>query len=167
METLTTYDDVNSAWGGAALPPVTRVIAVAVHAKLVRKFGGRDWRPTRRGRRCWAAPKGSDTRHPRANGIPRMVHDASHYVFAKLHPTFLTHSAAHAKLEKQMIEHVLAKGWHLPKPAKPKPTPEDRRALALARTEAAIKRWTTKAKRAATALKKLRAKQRRLHAATK
>ncbi len=44
-----------------------------------------------------------------------------------------------------------------PKPAKPKP---DRQALAYERTLAGIKRWTTKAKRAQTALRTLAKKKR-------
>jgi hypothetical protein len=50
----------------------------------------------------------------------------------------------------------------VPAPAKPKPTTDEKRSAELQRTQAAIKRWTTKAKRAATALRKLAAKQRRL-----
>lgn len=43
-----------------------------------------------------------------------------------------------------------------------KPTTQERRARELIRTEDAIVRWESKAKRAATRLKKLRTKQRRL-----
>lgn len=169
---LTTYDDVNNAWGGITLPPITFKAAAPIFDKLVRKFGGRSMRAPwwrHRTNRSWAAPKGSDTKYVRENGLPTMVHEASHWVFANLHPTFKTHSAAHAKLEREMVEYVLAKGLHQPRAPKVKTTTtaDDRRALALAHTEAAIKRWTTKAKRADTALKKLRKKLRRLHAATK
>lgn len=48
------------------------------------------------------------------------------------------------------------------KPPKAKPTADERLSAARAETEAAIKRWNTKAKRAATALRKLRTKLRRI-----
>lgn len=90
-----------------------------------------------------------------------MVHDTSHYVFERLHPTFKTHSAAHAALEKAMIDYVIEKGLHVEIAPAPKPI-VDLRAVKLAVVDASIKRWTTKAKRAATALRKLQARRRRL-----
>ena len=157
-----TYDDVNGAWGGIKLPPITAAASNPIFGRLVRKFGGRKMRLppwSRRTMRSWAAPKGSNTAYPRKNGLPRMVHDASHWVFGLLHPTFKTHSAAHAALERQMIEAVLAKGWHLPK-EKPAPVVIDE----MANIEARIKKWRSKAKRAATAIRKLERKAKRLRA---
>jgi len=166
MDELTTYDDVNNAWGGQPLPPITAERSRQVFGKLVRRFGGRKMRMpswSRRLNRSWAAPKGTSTDRPRLNGMPRMVHDASHWVYGRLHPTFKTHSAAHAALEKQMIECVLAEGWYLPKVA-PTPTADEKIAAELAKAEASIKRWTTKAKRADTALRKLRRREKNLRA---
>lgn len=168
MDELTTYDDVNNAWGGQPLPPITTADAAPIFARLVRRFGVKKTKAqiprwARDGRRCWAAPRGTDTSNPRANGLPRLVHDASHYAFDKLHPTFKTHSAAHADLEKRMIEHVIAAGLHLPK-IRPTPSPDQAVAVALAKVEARIKRWQTKAKRAATALRKLGRTEKRLRA---
>lgn len=164
---LTTYDDVNRTWNALQLPPITTKAAAPIFVKLVRKFGGRKMRLPRgyKTRRLYAAPKGSDTRFIRRPGLPALVHDASHWVFSELHPTFKTHSAAHAELERQMIEHVLVKGLHQP-PTKTPPTVDAIRATKLANIEMRIRRWEAKAKRAATALKKLRAKQKRLHAAS-
>lgn len=164
---LVTYDDVNNAWGGLKLAPITSAAAYPVFGKLVRKFGGRKMRLPRYARptnRSWSAPKGSDTHWIRQNGLPRLVHDASHAVFRRLHPTFKTHNAAHAALEKAMIDHVLAKGLHLPKVAPAAPSVDQKAAAELARVEALIKRWTTKARRADTALRKLRRKQKNLAA---
>lgn len=165
---MTTYDDVNKAWGvPVALPAITAKEAAVYFKRLSQKFGGKTKNSAGRmrdnvrspswiGRRVWAAPKG--TTSPLGNGWPRMVHDASHWVFAKLHPGFLTHSNAHAAIELKMIQHVIAKGWLKPKvaaKAKAKADPMDT-------TLAAIKRWTTKLRRAQTALRKLEAKRRRL-----
>lgn len=166
MAELTTYDDVNNAWGRAKLPPISATAATSIFKKLVRKYGGRRMRlPSyaHRVNRSWAAPAGSDTSSPRAKGLPRMVHDASHWVFYKLHPTFKSHSAAHADLEKQMIECVLASGWHVPKPVS-MPAADDVVSAELANVEARIKRWQTKAKRAATALRNLDRKAKNLRA---
>lgn len=49
-----------------------------------------------------------------------------------------------------------------PKPSKAKPTIDQRRAGELARIEAGIRRWQTKAKRAENALRKLQAKRKRI-----
>lgn len=165
---LTTYDDVNNAWSGLSLPPITTAAAAPIFARLVRRFGVKKTKAqlprwARDGRRCWAAPKGTDTSRPRANGLPRLVHDASHYTFDKLHPTFKTHSAAHAELEKQMIEYVISSGMHLPKEVAA-PSRDEAVAVELAKVESRIKRWQTKAKRAATALRKLARKEKRLRA---
>jgi hypothetical protein len=161
---MASYDDVNSAWGPALpLPPVTGKDSAKLFGKLVKKFGGRKipvpwW--AKSGRRVWAASKGTKT--PLGTGLPRMVHDASHHVFSKLHPTMKTHSGRHAELELEMIKAVLEKGWHLPKAPPPKPSADEKVAAELAKVEGSIKRWTSKYRRAQTALRKLSAKQRNL-----
>lgn len=162
METLTTYDDVNNAWRAALpLPAITAKEASKFYLKLRRRFGAPyKGRRAITPRRVWAAPKG--TANALGTGWPRMVHDASHRVFAILHPTFKTHSSAHAELERRMIAYVVSQGWHLPNPPKEKPTLAEKRADALSNVRARIKLWETKAKRANTALRKLRQKERRL-----
>jgi hypothetical protein len=164
-----TYDDVNDAWGNIKLPPVTSAEVKPIFTKLLRKFGGKTMRApwwSKRVNRAWAAPKGTNTRYGPSKGLPRMVHDASHWVFEQKHGRKLkAHSARHATLELAMIQHVIAKGWHLPKPTKPepaKPTPGEARSAKLDATRAAIRRWESKAKRAATALRKLKARERGL-----
>lgn len=171
---MATYEEVNRAWGDIRLPPITAAESQAIARKLLPKFMGRKDRRTpwffRQVNRSWAAPAGTDTASDRANGLPRMVHDMSHWVFEKQHPTLMTHSARHAALEKAMIDHIVAKGWHLPKPEpapKAKPSKDEVRAQNLARTEASIRRWTQKQRLATTWLRKLNARKRGLERAMK
>jgi hypothetical protein len=165
------YDDVGAAWGGAILPPITKAEVVPLAAKLFAKFAKHpDIDPIylrmpswfRRGRRCWANTKPQDTKryaNGGHNGLGRMVHDCSHYLFEVMHPGKLTHSHVHAALEKAMVDYVVRKGWHLPK-AKPEPKPKpdkaEVRALKLLSVTARIERWEAKARRAENALRKLR-----------
>lgn len=160
-----TYRDVNDAWGNIKLPPITEKEAHKVFDKLVTKFGGRKMRkPWWAGRpnTSWASPKEIDTTYTpmRYRGLPAAVHDAGHWVHSKLHPIAKTHCHPHAALEKAMIEHVVAKGLHVPKRKAPKA--KATKAQRLAHAHALLKRWMTKKKRAETAIKKLNAKARRL-----
>jgi hypothetical protein len=164
-----TYDDVNGAWGGAILPPITQAQAIPLFKKLIARFGRHpDKLPTRapywarKGRKVWASPRPRDTsRYANGghNGLGRMIHDASHIVFEDHHPGLKTHSHVHAALELAMIQYAMKKGWHLPKAKpepKPKPSKDEARALKIARTVASIARWEAKARRAENALRKLR-----------
>ena len=91
-------------------------------------------------------------------GWKDIVHDLSHYAHARLFPRHKPHHSTHAWLERTMVEHVVGSGWldgrlkREPRPAKPVDLKAERHARVLAR----IKAWETKAKRAETALKKLR-----------
>lgn len=164
------YLDVNAAWRGQTLAPITMVQSTKLFRKLVMKFGGRHMLSRipyyyRDGRRVWASPQilvASSSLHDINRGLGRMVHDCSHFVFERLHPTFKTHSAAHAELEQEMITHVIEQGWHLPKPVKPKPTASELQRQELQRVLELQQKWETKQKRAHTALTKLRLKRRRL-----
>lgn len=163
-----TYAEVNKVWAGVKLAPITVAESHVLCRKLLRKFGPKNkLRPGRillpwflgRPNRSWGRTTESYDRHHVRQGLPKMVHDTSHWVHEKLHPHAKTHCAPHAALEKAMAEHVVAQGWHLPKAkpvAPPKPSKAEVRAGKLAQTDAAIRRWETKAKRAATALRKLR-----------
>ena len=166
MLPLATYTDVNNAWGGATLPPITRHESHALFEKLIAKFGtdseriGRCRVPAwcRRPRKVWASPKPRNTLlHVNGghNGLPRMIHDASHIVFEWKHPGKKTHSVPHAELEWEMIAYAMSKGWHLPKVEKAKPTLAEKHAAELLRLAANEKRWLSKAKRAKTALAKI------------
>lgn len=157
------------------LPPITKVAALKAYRRLVRAFGGtehipvgvlenRGGRPIRSNRTmartCWASTLPT-TSH--LKGWGRLIHDASHYVFEKRHPSARPHDGGHAQLETQMA-HYVAKHGLIDRLA-PKPTPKRVKvdnSVKLAKTDAAIKRWQTKAKRAATALRKLNAKRKRI-----
>lgn len=99
-------------------------------------------------------------------GWSALVHGLSHSFHRRLHPGTRPHAIEHGRLERRMIQYVLDHGWLdgklKPKPkAPPKPAP-DPRQVKLQRTLEGIKRWTTKQKRATTALSKLERTRRRL-----
>jgi|SRR5262245_49739930 len=90
-----------------------------------------------------------------------LVHELSHAWEA--HAGTHGHNATHARLEMRMIKEVVRRGWlegKLKDTPKPAPAPVDVRAVKMARTAAAIERWEKKLRRAETALKKLRRRQR-------
>lgn len=159
------------------LPAITRKVAVRVYSRLVRAFGGTEHIPVgvleargmgpirsdfgRRGlgRTCWAS---SAPTRSHFKGWGRLIHDASHYVFEKRHPSARPHDGGHAQLETQMAAYVVAHQLierYAPKPSKRVKVDN---SVKLAKTDAAIKRWQTKDKRAATALRKLTAKRKRI-----
>lgn len=160
-----TYADVNGAWQSAKLPPITVAEGSKRFRQLVRKFGGKKMTmPLWFGRRSWASTQPLDMASTpyRWSGLPNVVHDAGHWVHRRLHRNKLkTHCAPHAALEKAMIEHVIAKGWHLPT-AKPAPKAKPTKAERIAHAEKLLKKWMTKKRRAETAIRKLNAKARRL-----
>lgn len=157
------------------LPPITKVAALKAYRRLVRAFGGtadipvgvlearggraiRDFRTA--ARTCWAS---STPTSSHLKGWGRLIHDASHYVFERRHPSARPHDGGHAQLECQMA-HYVAKHGLIDRLA-PKPTLKRvsvDRAVKLAQTDASIKRWQTKAKRAATALRKLNQRRKRI-----
>lgn len=156
---MTTYEDVNNEWRRALpLSPITTADAFRVASRLRMKFARKHplaWWMKRR--RAWANTK-TVTGILRNNGLQRTVHDMAHWAHDARHKGKLKdHSHVHAALELEMIRFVIDAGLHLPvTPATRPVVPE------LERVEAAIKRWTTKARRAATALKKLERKRKRL-----
>jgi hypothetical protein len=149
------------------LPAVTMKQAAAAARKIYRKFGAVSMGPvtqrnpikfpTRYPRRCWAATKPT-TGH--RSGWGRMVHDIAHDIHRKRAPGLRPHHNLHARLEVQIAAYVVeAKLIEAVQP-KPKATPAP--DAKLAKIEAAIKRWTTKQKRATTALRKLERKRKAL-----
>jgi hypothetical protein len=102
------------------------------------------------------------------------VHELSHDLFRRTpegRPLGVAgHDSRHAYLERRMIQHVVSRGWLegklrkkvRPAVAKPVPTKLDTLRAKLAAVQAREKAWQTKAKRAATALKKL-ARSRRVY----
>lgn len=108
--------------------------------------------------------------HLRVNpdqGWREFIHDLSH-LFADRANGREGHSKFHAKFEAKLIREVIRRGWLegklKTKEAAPKPAPtgDALRMQKVARADAAIKRWTTKAKRAETALRKLNRSRRAL-----
>lgn len=84
-----------------------------------------------------------------------LVHGVSHYANRRLNPTHAPHAPSHLQLERAMIAYVIEQGWlsgSLKKAEKPK---TDVQAERHRRILARIAAWEAKAKRAATALKKL------------
>jgi hypothetical protein len=166
----------------AVLPPITKPEALNAYARLVRAFGGVASIPVgvleqrggraittkrTRGRQVWAATKPTTGHH---KGWGRLIHDAAHYVFEKRHPSARPHDGGHATLEREMAEYVAKRAdtWLAGalKPASQRPTVRpstgERRATALLRAREGIARWEAKARRADRALRKLRARERRL-----
>lgn len=85
-------------------------------------------------------------------GWKNLVHELSHQFGG-------AHSKEHARLEARMIREVLKRGWldgRLKSEPAPEPTAGDRDMKRLEQIDAGIQRWERKAKRAETALRKLR-----------
>lgn len=148
------------------LPPLTRVDAGDYARRLLRRFGRVEdgavghmthpvtWNRTL-GRTCWASSKPTTGHY---KGWGRLIHDISHLVFRARHPSFRPHDGGHARLEREVAAWVAGTDWLTPKPGDPKKRAKrywDTEAK-LADLDLRMKRWTTKARRAATALAKLR-----------
>lgn len=160
------YARVNAVWPQGPLPKLDPAEAVSAVRRLYTKFAGKtfpgDFEATSGNRRTWPYYKdrGAFMRLTyRVNpdqGWRDLVHDVSHYVSRN------GHNAEHARTEAAMIDHVVSSGW-LDGKLKPKPkAPVDKRAKKRAALERRLKTWTTKAKRAETAIKKIRATLKRM-----
>jgi hypothetical protein len=166
------YEPVRAALP-AIMPAITRAEAERANRRLWNHFGPADWKAGKAryqastgktyrlgARRCWVSTKPTSGHH---KGWGRLVHDMSHRLFRRIYPNRRPHDPLHAKYEADVAAYVVEQGWLTGKlkPA-PKVKAKPSTSAKLANVEAAIKRWTTKEKRARTALKKLHAKQRRL-----
>jgi len=164
------YHSVNSQWP-ANLPPLSDQEALAGAKRLFRKATGKafkgKWKIATGNRYTWPRRgvfyvnprRTGDLRHFQP-GWPDLVHFISHWAMHVLHPTWKSHCSAHLSLEKELTEYVIAQGWLEGKlKAQPKAVVPaiDRR---YANVTAGIARWTTKLKRAKTALAKLERKRR-------
>lgn len=156
------YRRVNDAWPDK-VPALTADEAVRAARKLYRFAMRRTWTGDVRvtsGRRYTWIRHGVLVVNP-DQGWHQLVHMISHYCHDRLHPDVHGHNAAHARAELRMIKAVVRRGWldgrlrSEPKPETQPPTVADVRAEKRARIEQRIKRWTTKRKRAETALRKL------------
>ena len=160
------YDPV-SATLPASLPAISREEAERAARLIVRTFGKRsdggpnmafNMKAPRAARRCWISTK--ETVGP-SKGWGRLVHDLSHMIFRRRHPSFRPHDGGHATLEREIAEFVMSKGFlsGTLRPAVKKPSTTEKRQARLARTEAGIERWQAKLKRAENAIRKLKRRQ--------
>lgn len=94
-------------------------------------------------------------------GWHEVVHMMSHRCAYRLHPGSKAHGPQHHWLELQMVEHVVKSGWLDGKLRRPDKPPVDRAAVRKARLERRIRAWQAKARRAETALRKLRRQAKR------
>lgn len=168
------YATVGQIWAGVTRPPLTMAEALRAARRLTRHFGAiahgapHQLVPARlptRARRCWATSRTNVTLD---KGWERLVHDVAHTVFRHRHPKLPPHHPSHARLEREMAAYVVARGWldgKLAPAAKVAPSLDERRAAKRASVEARLARWQTRAKRAATAIRKLRATLKRIERA--
>ncbi len=157
-ELLVSYSDVNQAWP-ASVAILTVKDASKFAMRLSKKFGDGSEPWYGRSRRSWASTAGTKDQNTSNGGEGcgwrRMVHDVSHWVHHQNHNgKLLTHSAVHAKLELEMIQFVVGKGWAEEKPVEV-PTRDVKQAAVRATLEARLAKWLTKQKRAETAITKL------------
>jgi hypothetical protein len=165
------YGEINGTWEAEfPLRTITMPEARVLGRRILKKFWPKEvpavYQPSyvRRPRRAWASTKA--TANDRRHGIRDMVHDIGHAINDDGSAgKKKTHWHGHAALELEIARWVIRKGLHKAKPVKPampRPSPAAARSAKLDATRASIKRWETKAKRAATALRKLRARERGL-----
>lgn len=161
------------------LPAITRQEATRAAVKLYRHFGGIEHGSADMVRRArWAFPYRCDrgalpswtSKTPTAStnhdkGWGALIHEISHDIHGQRCPRLRPHDGAHAKLEAEVAAYVVAKGWlagTLKPTPKAKPTPHAKRVARLANIDKRIKKWTTRQKRATTALRKLSRQRRAL-----
>lgn len=151
----------------ATLPPITREQSIRLCRALIRAFRHDKpitrWlaRATTKGRACWISRTARTSDHV-TRGVARVIHDVSHEIFRSIYPSRRPHDPLHVRYEADMAAWVAQRldRFTAPPKVKPRPTTAQKRSEALARTEAAIKRWESKERRAKNALRKLRARQR-------
>lgn len=160
------YAKVDDVWNAARpVPPCTHEEAERAARRIYRAFGhkkhgGPNARTARFNgevRKCWITPK---TDAGLAKGWERLVHDIGHRIFAARHPTFRPHAGGHDALERDIAAYVVAQGFLAGKLRRDKPKGRAAPDAKLDAIRARIARWESKARRAETALKKLRRQER-------
>lgn len=176
---MPSYGEVNGLWPEGPLPVPSGAEAIAGARLLIRegfRFHGKDkrWIMQKRQfkltsgnrRRTW--PRNGvwyvnpDEKYDHGGGWRAIIHNISHYVHWRVMPHMGGHEF-HSMTEAHLIRFALERGFlegRLKRPEKEKP-PRDRKAERHAAAVLRLKRWETKAKRADTAIKKLRATVRR------
>lgn len=156
-----TYKSINDGWP-ADLPPCTREEAERAVRYLYRHF--KLAVPVFKVRKCWVPTNPPFNQLRR--GWRRLAHDVSHRIFRRMNlksgklevAMRRPHHWGHVWYEKEVMRLILDRGFltgrlKTKERTRPKADP-------LAKIEAATKRWQSKAKRAATALKKLERQRR-------
>lgn len=163
------YDPIDQPWSSVAVPPISWIEAERAARAFYRHFGGVHFggpqmkEPARfsgKARRCWITRRAGDDS---SRGWPRLVHDVSHRIFARRHPSFRPHAGDHATLEREIAAYVIEQGWlagTLRARPRRKISSEERRAARQRRRSMAIERWERKLRRAQKALKKLKRRER-------
>lgn len=157
------YQTVNAVWP-EVVPDLTEQEALAAARRLYR-FAMKRKIPYKlrlgklRNRSVDIDSGGMIVDHRR--GWRGLVHSMSHRCHFRLYrnaKNFSGHDTRHAWIEREMIRKVVESGWLEGRLRRePKPEPEvDHAQTRRDSTLAALARWTTKAKRADTALRKLR-----------
>lgn len=152
------YRRVNAAWP-ADVPPLTAPEAVRAVRRLYRFGLRRTFRGEVRvtsGRRYTWMYHGVLFVNPE-KGWKDLVHLISHYAAERLEPG-AAHGGYHARMELRMIKAVIRRGWLSGALRDPERAPVvvDERAARQGRLAVRLVAWERRAKRAATALKKLR-----------
>ena len=163
---MANYNTVNSLWpegtnDGRTIKP-TPEEAVRAARRLYRFAFKKKWHGRIKltsGRRYSYIRWGTMYVNPDWNGHGgwhELVHMLSHSFCSHMYPSAKGHGPQHAWLEKEMTAYVVKSGWLdgklRPKTKQPKP---DLKQTRYQSTLASIKAWTTKKKRAETALRKL------------
>lgn len=151
---------VNGKWGGQQpiLSPEESVVAAR---KLYRHAMGKAFpgkvELTSGNRYTWVRRRtlyvNPDKREVEVRGLRALIHDMSHYCHSRLHPSDSPHSIRQVRLERNMVDFALKRGWadgalkaKLPAPkvaAKPDVV-QQRHARMVARRD----RWAAAAERA-------------------
>lgn len=160
------YHAVNGRWPDE-VPALTGPEAIAAAKRLYRSAMKRPWKGK------WALTSGNRFTWPRGStfyvnpnrgtgrdgGWRDLVHMMSHYCHQQIWPRHRPHGSNHHSIEKDMVQYVLDHGW-LDGRLRPKqaaePDAASKAAAKLARLDASAKRWTTKLRRADTALRKIK-----------
>lgn len=175
------YHHVNAAWPegtreGRDLKPTPQEALTAVRRlyRLIRKRPFRGKVELTSGVRytgirsgvLYANPDWGAQKNLFINGVPvtggggwhELVHMLSHSLVSRMYPNAKGHGHQHAFIEREMIQHVVSKGWltgALKRPEKEKPK-KDLKVIRFERVKARIAKWESRKRRAETALRKLR-----------
>lgn len=166
---MTTYRDVDAMWPEPLPVPASQEAITGTKRLIRRAFAlargegvmtgpvpKRKFKITSGRRRTWPR-SGVWIVNPneRGRGWAEIVHSVSHWAQRRFWRSEDPHGPRHVWLERELSEYVIANflAGQLARPAKTKP---DAKVVRAARIAARIRAWEAKARRAETALRKLR-----------